>query len=221
MKKIEKHTVYFIGGPARVGKTTVAEKIMRRHPLIMLSTDGIRSAINNIFLGESHVSLEGISFKGTAAFRRPGSLKIYKKAFAKTNQDRDDLAWLGALGLIEAYDRANKIDVLVEGNAVTPERVHQLKLKNLTIRSAFIGYNNESHLSSILAYSKKKKDWIHRWIQEHDGDDTHVKKWVREKVARSVMIKKLAKKFGYGYFDVSKNPFNKHIRTVIDYLLKE
>jgi 2-phosphoglycerate kinase len=88
-----KHYLYVIGGPARVGKTTVAEKVMRRKALIMLSTDGIRSGINNIFLDESHISIEKITFKGMATFRRPGSLKVHKKTFVKTNQDRDDLAW--------------------------------------------------------------------------------------------------------------------------------
>lgn len=193
---------------------------MQRKSVVMIPTDIIRFGINNIFLGESYISLEKISFKGVATFRRPGSLKVHKIKFNKKNQDRDDLAWFGASGMIHAYDRANKTDVLVEGIAVTPERIHSLKLKNLVIRAAFIGYNNGSHLASILAYSKKKKDWVHTWIQEHDGDGAHVKKWVREKVVRSGALRKLARKFGYAYFDITKRPFRKHIESVTGYLLR-
>lgn len=210
-----------IGGPARVGKTTVVEKVMHRTHEMMLSTDGIRFGINNIFLDESDISMEKISFKGVATFRRPGSLKIHKIKFEKIDQDRDDLAWLCARGIIHGHDRANKSDMLVEGIAVTPERVHQLKLKNLTIRAAFIGYNNESHLSTIMAYSKKKKDWVYRWIQEHDGDDAHVKKWAQKERVKSVAMEKLAKKFGYAYFDVTKRPFKEHVAAITKYLLRQ
>jgi 2-phosphoglycerate kinase len=225
MKKT-KHYLYVIGGPARVGKSTVADKVMRQKNLIMLSTDALRSAVDSIFLDQSPISLENIgmqkkfSFNGAITFQKSNTSKTSKLIFKRTNQDRDDLAWLAAVGLINAYDRSDNIDVLVEGNAVTPERVHQLKLKNLIVRAAFIGYNDESHLASILAYSKQNKDWIYKWIQEHKGDDAHIKQRAQGKIKKSIVIKKLAKKFGYGYFDVAKEPFRKHIDAVTSYLLR-
>jgi hypothetical protein len=71
-----------------------------------------------------------------------------------------------------------------------------------------------------MAYSKENKDWVHKWIQEYGGDDTHVKQWATEKIKRSAMVKKSAKKFGYGYFDVTERPFKKHIAAVTNYLLR-
>ena len=85
---------------------------------------------------------------------------------------------------------------------------------------AFVGCNDESHISSVIEHAKEKKDWVHTWIQEYDGDDTHVRDWIREEISRSKVIEKLAKKFGYGYFDITKRPFEEHVQVVIDYLLQ-
>jgi len=219
MGKSHKHTVYFIGGPARVGKTIVAERIMRRKHLVIVSTDVIRAAVRKVLIGESRVSIEEINFKGKATFRRPGDLKVHKVTFEKSSDKDDELAWAGTLGLIETYDRKNNVDVLIEGIAVTPERVSRIKLKNLAIRAVFIGYGDESHADSVIAYSKKEGDWVQTWLKEHDGDDTNVKDWLRKGVVKSKRVEKLAKKFGYGYFDITKRPFKEQVQAVADYLL--
>jgi adenylate kinase family enzyme len=214
MKTKQKHTVYFIGGPGRVGKTTVAEEILRRKHLVVISSDAIRAGIRKVLIDE-------VSFKGKAKFRRPGDLRTHEIAFTRARMTDDELAWIGVIGLLEGYDRKNRVDVLVEGIVVTPEQVHRLKLKNLVTRAAFIGYTNESHLASILAYSKKEKDWVYKSIQDHGGSDAHLKPWARQEMAKSATMKKLAKKFGYKYFELSGQSFEQTTRAVADYLLKK
>ena len=220
VKKDPKHTIYFIGGPARSGKTTVAERIMRRKHFVVVSTDVIRAAVRKVLIGESRVSIEEINFKGKAVFRRPGDLKVHKVTFEKSPKESEDaLAWVGTLGIIETYDRKNNVDVLIEGIAVTPERVSKLKLKNMAIKAVFIGYGDKSHTAAILEHARKKEDWVHTWIKEHGGDDSRVEDWVRKGVARSKVVEKLAKKFGYGYFDITKRPFKEQVQAIADYLL--
>lgn len=217
MKKT-KHTIYFIGGPARVGKTIISLKLIRQKHLIPISTDGIRAAMRKILIGESHVSVDHIEFKGNATFRRPGSLKPHKISFARKSKNEEDLAWIGVAGLIERYDARNVADILIEGIAVTPGRVHSLKLKNLKVRAAFVVYSNESHMKSILRYSKKNNDWVQTWIKEHGGDTSHVKKWIQKEIVKNASTEKQAHRFGYGYFDVTERPFKSHVQTVLRYL---
>jgi 2-phosphoglycerate kinase len=221
MKNKQKHTVYFIGGPGRVGKTTVAGEILRRKHLVVIQSDAIRAGIRKVLIDESYVNIDEVSFKGKARFRRPGDLRTHEVAFARTRMTDDELTWIGILGLLEGYDRKNRFDVLVEGIVVTPEQIHRLKLKNLVTRAAFIGYTNESHLASILAYPKKEKDWVYKSIQEHGGSDAHLKPWARQEMAKSASMKKLAKKFGYKYFELSDQPFKKTIKAVVDYLIEK
>lgn len=215
-----KHTLYVIGGPPRSGKTIIAHRLMRRKPLVLISTDATRSIIRSVFLGEGRVSVDRLSFRGTARFRRPGSLKTHQVSFAKVVRDEDALAWQGIKGAIQGYDRINKIDLLVEGIAVTPERLARLKLKNLVLSPVFMGYSDVSHADSVLAYSKKNRDWVYTWLKERKGDDSHVRAWVQKKVAYSRKIKKNAERLGYKYFDVTARPFEKHIQVVSNYLLK-
>lgn len=218
MKKPQ-HTLYIIGGPARVGKTTIANVMMRRRPVILISTDTIRAGIKNLLIGELKGYPKKIGFKSTVAFLEQGSLKLRKKTFARSALSEDDLAWIGMQGIIQAYDRPDKSDLLIEGIAITPERIHALKLKSFIVKAAFIGYSDPSHVASILDYSQKKKDWVYKWIQERGGKTSDVNDWVKNGIVASAKMERSAKKFGYNYFDVTKRPFKKHVAAVLGYLL--
>ncbi|HEY5221356.1 MAG TPA: hypothetical protein VIJ29_04450 [Candidatus Paceibacterota bacterium] len=224
VNKGKKGTMYFIGGLARTGKTTIAEKVARKGSMLPISADAIRSGTRNLLIGEYRTSMEKISFKTIATFRRAGSSKIYKKRFGRNDQSEDELAWESVIGLIHAYDgKPGKggYHLLVEGVAVTPEHLKALKLKNLNIKAAFIGYSHPSHVESILTHAKKKKDWVHQWIKEGWGNEADVHGWVRTGIIQSAKMKKMSKRFGYGYFDVAELPFEKHVQAVTKYLLKK
>lgn len=211
-------TVYILGGLSRTGKTTVTMKLMRRRRLVVFSTDTIRRTIRGVLTGEPNRGVERVTFRGYVTIREPGNKKLRKIPFGRKDQSEDDLAWEGARAIIMGYDRPGRGDLLVEGVAVTPERVYALKLKNLKVRAAFFGYSKESHLDSILAYSKKRKDRIYKWIHEHGGDDSQVRKWVEKGIVTSKQLQKSARKFGYRYFDISGRPFREHVANVLTYL---
>jgi 2-phosphoglycerate kinase len=215
-----KHTLYFIGGESRVGKTTVFNEMRKRHDMITIQADAIRAGIRKALIGESRVTIEKLHIATRATFRRPGNLKLHTVNRIQNPKSEDDFSWLGILGLIEGYDRKNTTDVIIEGIAVKPKRVHGLKLKNLKIRAAFIGYNDISHLKAILAHSKQQKDWVHTSIKEHGGDTSHIEAGVRRGIKHSEKTERLAKKFGYGYFDVTARPFKQHVMAVVAYLSK-
>jgi 2-phosphoglycerate kinase len=219
MRKKKKHILYVVGGLSRTGKTIVAGSIMRRKHLVVIPTDAIRAALRKVLIGESRVSVERISFRSAATYRRPGSLRKRRIVRVRKTKREDDLAWIGVRGLIETYDRKNMVDVLLEGIAITPERIGRLKLKNLKVRAVFLGYSSISHGAAMLAYSRRKHDWVNTWIKEHGGDESHVHEWVRKGISRSAAIEKAAKKFGYRYFDISRRPFKEQIGAAVDYLL--
>lgn len=219
MIKKPQHTLYVIGGPARVGKTTIANAVMRRKHLIIISTDVIRTGIKDLLIGELKGYPRKIGFKSVVTFQEQGSLKLRKKTFARTALSEDDLAWIGMQGIIQTYDRPGKSDLLIEGIAITPERIHALKLKSFIVKAVFVGYSDPSHVASILDYSQKKKDWVYKWIQERRGKTSDVNNWVKKGIVSSAKMEKAAKKFGYKYFDVTKRPFKKHVTAVLGYLL--
>ena len=219
MKQEKRHTLYVIGGLARVGKTTIFAKLVQQRHAITIQSDAIRAGLRKVLIGESHVNVRKIHMKASGTFQRPGDLKMHKINHVIDTKDEDELAWIGITGLLETYDRNNRADVIIEGIAITPERLHALKLKNLKVRAVFIGYNNDSQLERMLAFAHKEKDWVWRTIQEHDGNTDHVVKWVREGIVKSRKLERGAKKFKYGYFDISAGPFKQHTEAVVKYLL--
>ncbi len=219
MKNKHRPTLYLIGGLARTGKSKVMRAVMRLRHVAAASTDTTRAAIRKVLTGESYIAIHEARFRGKISFHRPGSLKVHHLTISKDHWNEDEMTWQGILGLIETHDR-HRANLLIEGIAITPERVRRLRLKNLRVRAVFLGYEHESHLESILAYSRKKKDWINTVIKEHGGDDTPVRKSVQEGIAKSSKLRKQARKLGYGYFDVSKRPFKAQIKAATTYLTR-
>ncbi len=219
MQKNHRPTLYLIGGMARVGKSHVARAVIHRKRIATARTDIIRAAIRKAFTGESYIAIHDGYLRGAITFHRPGSLKEHRLTITRKHWDENEMIWQGALGFIETYDR-HKENLLIEGVAITPERVHGLRLKNLRVRAVFLGYENESQIEAILAHSRKKNDWIQRVIEEHGGDEAPARRGLRKGIAKSVRLRRQAKRFGYGYFDVSAGSFRTQIKRATSYLLK-
>jgi 2-phosphoglycerate kinase len=213
--------LYIIGGTPRVGKSTIAKMMVKQDPTIQqISTDRIGPIIRNVLVGDMAENVHTVTFKTTVTYARPGEVKIYTKEFSRHDQSEDDLAWIGVVGLLENYfDRQSGPDVLIEGVAITPQRVHDLKLDHFDIRAAFVGYGSDSHAKSILEYSKRKKDWLYKEMEQNGKGDEHVSEMVREAIPQNLKMKENAEKFGYAYFDVSAKLFEEHVNAVMEYLL--
>ncbi len=215
--KDTQNKLYLIGGPARSGKTTILQKILRRKPICAVSSDSIREAARNIFVGESYISVDKLAFEGDATFRRPGE-KISHQIHFNQHPTEDELTWQAITGFINSYDRKNR-EVLIEGVSITLKRILALKLQHLQIRAAFVGFTRDTHLKTIMAHSQKQNDWIQKVIQENDGDDSAVRTWFHKEVEENKQLKKAAEQHGYPFFDISAEPFETVTASVVDYLL--
>ena len=213
----QRHKLYIIGGVARVGKSIIAREMSRRKCLTVLPADSIRSAIRYVLMGNPAISPGKISFQGMATYGSNQTLP-----FERNGQSEDDLAALGVFALSMKYDRTNAYDVLFEGVSITPKLVSELKLNNLDMKVAFIGYNNASHAESILTHSKKEKDYIYTEMVQSGKGDEYVKDTIQNGIKHSDEIKQQAQALGYKYFDATKiASFEEHVQAVVDYLLKE
>jgi hypothetical protein len=198
-----KHTLYLVGGASRVGKTKILEKIKSQKNLVWFSTDTIRGKIKN---GEIQLNFGGNE--------KP-------KNYNRWLGEEDFNAWLCTTGIINSHENLNQSDILIEGVAVTPEGVSNLKLKNLDIKAAFIGYNDISYAEVIIEYEMKYKDWIYGHCQ---GSEKAIREYVIKnapaEIEKSLGFAKQAQEFSYRYFDAVKLPFEERAKAVIDYLLE-
>ena len=186
------------------------------------SFDAVRNGVRNAIFGEAYVTIESLSFSGEVTFHRPGETVNHHKEFAEYSVREEPLTWKAMIGIIDLYNRSEDgSDLIIEGVGIYPQLVHELSFENLAIRAAFVGFLDEGHIESVLEHAKDKKDWIHVWLQEVDGEESVVRKWLMDELRRSKNDKKLAEKYGYEFFDVSSRPFDQHIQAATRYLLKD
>jgi hypothetical protein len=185
-----KNKLYVIGGQSGAGKSTITGEILKQRNFILIQTDLIRWATRNAITGENpDKHIQRITFKGTATYQLANDPKIQSNIpIERNDMGEDDLAWLGVVGMINAYDNTPNIsaDILVEGVAAKPAEIDKLKskLKNFEIKNpVFLGYS--------------------------DGPDG---------LASSEALKKEVEKFGFKYFDRTTHPIHEHVQSVIDYV---
>src|SRR5580700_7691116 len=98
---------------------------------------------------------------------RHGSLEILNTNSFRMGET-DDLAWDR---LAKRLRETNFLtDVLVEGVAITPQRIYGLNIPTLALQKAvFLGYSRESHADSILNHAQqaRQKDWVFRQMQKN------------------------------------------------------
>jgi len=112
--------------------------------------------------------------------------------------------------------------VLVEGVAITPQRIYELDVPTLALQKAvFLGYSRESHADSILNHAQqaRHKDWVFNQIQKSPSYVNDVRGWMKDGIRESAQLKIDAEACGYGYFDITDySDFDKYVADVADYL---
>lgn len=215
------NTLCLIGGSPRSGKTIIFNEIIRQKPMIAISSDALRESVRYTLLEEHFVTIQKLSFQGDATFHRAGEHKdaSHTKHFSY-EIDQEELTWNSIKGLISYYDRKGAASLIIEGMAITPERVKSLSLKNLELRAVFLGSTEESYFENILAYSKEKEDWMYKKIHQEDGgDDSNVRKWFSDEVIRNRKVAVLAEENGYGFFSPHEGSFDEYRDKVVKYII--
>ena len=225
----KKRILYIIGGLSRIGKTKIAEKMTERKRgfLIKLHTDRIRDSVKSIIRYGPQKTAPGdsreITFEFPTMCKQPTEKKSLTIKFTRNDGDEDAYGWLGVTNMINFYDQNNECDILVEGVAVEPKLIRELKLENLIIKGVFIGFGrdpiiNESIIKSIVDYSTKEKD--HFYIQ-HNGDSEAMKQdlenTVRSYIKNRSKFEKQVKECGCEHFDRTEH-FEEDVQSVVNRL---
>jgi len=149
--------------------------------------------------------------KGKVAARmkeRDASLEAFSTDQFRPSGDNEQ-AWLNIIDFIER--RQFTSDVIIEGIAISPQKVHGLELNNLKVkRVAFIGYSNESHADFVLAHAAQAKnaDWVYSGMQAGRISEQEVRGWTKSGIPESAKLRTEAETYGYAYFDVTACPFD-------------
>ena len=117
------------------------------------------------------------------------------------------------------------MDVLIEGVALTPSKLHSLKLDSVVALEAavFLGFSRNAHADTILRHARqaKERDWVYRELQKNPGYENEVRSWMGPGIEASTQLKREAEQFGCGYFDITDyQEVEDYADAVTSYLLK-
>jgi hypothetical protein len=119
------------------------------------------------------------------------------------------------------YYRRNKESVAFEGTDFSPAWVSSLDIPGFTIKSAYVGYTDASHVEAVLAHAKDNEhDWINEWLQSEDNDDARIRAWIKEQAKKCGQLKLEAESYGYPFFDITTQSFEDYKSSVLSYFLE-
>lgn len=213
------HQLFFIIGPSRIGKSIAVDSIREHENPIVIHTDAVRSGVRQALVGPYPKRINSVTIQVKANLHPEGEELLP----IRENRGEDAFGWDGVMGMIGFYHAVNKFDVLVEGVAVTLERVSELKkfLPSFRTRAIFIGYSKESVADEIIEYSNKHHD--HLWVEMQNSGkgENYIREMVRNQIPINEKNKALIGRYGedFKYFDRSERSFEEHIKSITDYYL--
>lgn len=151
--------IYFIGGPPKCGKTTLAKKLSQLKSIPYVSTDTLQNVV------KPYCDSKKLSHYFPSTYQR-----------AESNDEKYNL--YSTSDIIEAYRKQAKTlyeaidmfvlseiidgnDFILEGYHLEPELIAQLELKYPgQIKSVFLLKNNKEKFISDIPKSTTPNDWI-------------------------------------------------------------
>jgi hypothetical protein len=186
--------LYVIGGLPRCGKTTILNDVIQIQPMIGVSSDAIRAGVR--YLNE------------------------HNRINEEHDVIEDVIPWEILIGLIQRYDHKN-IPLIVEGIVFTPERVNSLRLKNLVLRAAFVGFSSDDFVEQAIEYGKQSKDWVYEKINANNGSEEDVREMFAGLQQKGAKLKEEAREYGYQYFTPDNKSFADYKIEVANFLLEK
>jgi len=204
--------LYLLGGPPRVGKSIISKTITEKHGINVVSTDSLGAVLENVLDPEVEPGLFIVT-----KFNRMTEVDRIDLMVANTTerinyQLEEGFAVWKAIKPFVLRERDEGRDVVVEGVAVLPELVHQLK--NVDYRVVFIGNQENEHLENI---KKSAMENEHDWMRH--ASDEYIAAFATFVMHMSGYLEKEAHKYGFEYIDMGRRPFNDAVAGVVDSLL--
>jgi len=107
----------------------------------------------------------------------------------------------------------DRMNLMVEGVAVLPELVSQLR--NVAYRAVFVGNQGNDHKENI---KKSAKENDHDWMQ--DASDEYIEAFAMFVAEMSRYIEKEARNYSFDYIEMGNKTFNDAVDQVVGSLLK-
>ncbi|UHJ58767.1 hypothetical protein LT337_32200 (plasmid) [Mycolicibacterium fortuitum] len=170
-----------IGGPARVGKTTLARRWTATRPAELVHLDHLLHAVAAVATGDE-----------LSALRQAPSITTHSpEQWLAGLRERDEVLWKAA----GAYSTAAKSGLVLEGG-LWPDWVANISRPHAAIFIVDTG-DSADRLVDITRADP------HSWMAQRRWPEEKIRKWACYNMFRSTVIAELADRHGYPVFDIA------------------
>jgi 2-phosphoglycerate kinase len=200
--------IYLIGGPPRVGKSRISSEIRQKHAVSVVSTDTLGAVLESVLSPEAapdlfvfgKVSEMPPAARGQSAMTDPAELVDYVRR-------ESHVVWKAVEAFIRRENNEGR-DALIEGVAILPELMS--RIEDIPHRVVFIGNRGENHQENIKKSAEEDEcDWMRGASDQYIGAFAV---FVRQ---MSAYIEQEAKKYGFEYIEMGKEPLGDITKKVM------
>lgn len=190
--------IYFVGGGARCGKSTLARKLLERLPrAAYLSGDSFRQAIKPVLPLFHTIRVEASS---PEAYIR--HYKEHAEEAITESLRQSEAIWPFIERYVNAYFHESSCDLVVESIDIWPQFVGQVQTPH---RAVFLVDSNLTQWQRVMKHSRRENDWITAKGLTQD----QVEAWAFYNAQRSRRVAEEARRYGYESFDIEELGFDK------------
>ena len=200
--------VFLLGGPPRVGKSIISGEIRKKHALNVVSTDTLAAVLENVLDPEKTTDLFAFDrFYEKPAAERVKIMLMDPAVLIETVRRESQVVWRAVEAFIRRENDEGR-DVLIEGVAILPELVSQLK--DIPHRVVFVGNQGENHKENIKkAAQENEQDWM------RGARDVYIDAFASFVRRMSAHIEQEAVRFGFAYLEMASKPLEDVTAAVV------
>jgi 2-phosphoglycerate kinase len=203
---------YFIGGPPRVGKSTLALQAIAKHPMLATTTDALRYVLWDIMPGETTPDLYAVAeHEGKTEELLRHHLQTKPQDFLDAYRRESAAVWQHAVLKFVESNLMRGRDVLIEGTAILPEFVTRFD-GNYT--SIFLGNQSPAHTTFVQKLTRTRpQDWMAGYSNETIEAYMNCYQLLDEQIERET------KRHGLPFIQVADDSFEQTLGKALKILL--
>jgi 2-phosphoglycerate kinase len=200
--------IYLIGGPPRVGKSRISSEIRQKHAVSVVSTDTLGAVLESVLSPEAAPDLFVFGkFSEMPTEERVKSAMTDPAELVDYVRRESHVVWKAVEAFIRRENNEGR-DALIEGVAILPELMS--RIEDIPHRVVFIGNRGENHQENIKKSAEEDEcDWMRGASDQYIGAFAV---FVRQ---MSAYIEQEAKKYGFEYIEMGKEPLGDVTKKVM------
>lgn len=199
--------IYLIGGPARCGKSTLANRVRREMDSQMISGDLLLEALRGTTKREW---LPDIFHRHSGATYHGGE----PKQMVERLRRRDKVLWSFIRAYLQAASQKASHDSIVAEGGIWPDFIQSLELPH---RAVFLVDTSSDEADRLISIRDSNSD--NNWMVAYSDKD--LAEWAVFNAERSRHFVMLCEEFGYRYFDVAYLGIKGASDAAFEYLTKK